>query len=54
MGDSLPWTPVDYPGKFDAAGFILTGEIRNRSNKQKTHKGVTDIYIHILPIGMCG
>ena len=37
MLDSLPRTPVNHRAKFDAAGFILGGEIRNRTNKQ-THK----------------
>ena len=35
MGDSLTGTPVNRPAKFDAASFILGGEIRNRTN---THK----------------
>ena len=34
MGDSLPWTPMNCRAKFDAASFILGGEIRNRTNKQ--------------------
>jgi len=34
MGDSLPWMPINRPAKFDAASFILGGEIRNRTNKQ--------------------
>jgi len=34
MGDSLPRTPMNRPAKFDAASFILGGEIRNRTNKQ--------------------
>jgi len=29
--------------KFDAASFIVGGDIRNRTNKQKTHKIVNDI-----------
>jgi len=33
MGDSLPWTPMNRRAKFDAASFILAGEIRNRTNK---------------------
>ena len=36
--------------KFDAASFILGGEIRNRTNAQKTN---SNRYIHTLPIGMC-
>ena len=40
--------------KFDAARFILGGEIRNPANKQ-THK-ITNSkrYIHTLTIGMRG
>ena len=52
MGDSRPWTPVNRHAKFDAARFILAGEIRNRTNKQK-HTN-SNRYIHTLPIGMCG
>jgi len=33
MGDSLPRTPLNHRAKFDAASFILAGEIRNRTNK---------------------
>jgi len=37
---------------FDAASFILGGEIRNRKN---THTHTNDKqYIHNLPIDMCG
>jgi len=47
MGDSLHWTPMNRPPKFDAAGFILGGEIRNRTNKQTNKQTklqtVTDI-----------
>ena len=44
MGDSLPGTPVNRRAKFDAASFILGGEIRNHTNTDKTHKqAVTDI-----------
>jgi len=39
MGDSLPLAPMNRRTKFDAAGFILTGEIRNRTNR----KALTDI-----------
>jgi len=31
MGDSLPRTPLKQHAKFDAASFILAGEIRNRT-----------------------
>jgi len=45
MCDSLPWTPMNRRSEFDAASFILGGEIRNRTNKQTnkqthTHKRV--------------
>jgi len=36
MGDSLPRTPMNRRAKFDASSFILDGEIRNRTNTQKT------------------
>jgi len=32
MYDSLPWTPMNCRAKYDAASFILVGEIRNRTN----------------------
>jgi len=50
--DSLPWTPMNRRAKFDAASFIIGGEIRNRTNKH-THTN-SNRSIHILPIGMCG
>ena len=31
MGDSLPRMPINRRAKFDAASFILGGEIRNRT-----------------------
>jgi len=34
IGDSLPRTEVNHRAKFDAASFILAGEIRNHTNKQ--------------------
>jgi len=34
IGDSLLRTPMNRRAKFDAASFILAGEIRNRTNKQ--------------------
>jgi len=37
MGDSLPRTPTNRRAKFDAASFILGGEICNRTNRKK-HK----------------
>jgi len=42
---------MNHRAKFDAANFILAGEIRNRTN---THKKNSKRYIHTLPIGMCG
>jgi len=39
MGDSLPRTPLNRRAKFDAASFILGGEIRKLKNTQT----VTDI-----------
>jgi len=36
MGDYLSKTPMNRRAKFDAASFILAGEIRNRTNEQ-TH-----------------
>jgi len=39
--------------KFDAARFILGGEIRNRTNAQNKQTN-SNRYIHTLPIGMCG
>jgi len=35
--DFLPWTPMNRLAKFDAASFILGGEIRNRTNTDKKH-----------------
>jgi len=55
MADSLPWTPMNRHAKYDAASFILEGEIRNRTNTQKSKHTQTNSnrYIHTLPIGMC-
>jgi len=41
---------MNHRAKFDAANFILAGDIRNRTNKQTNSKR----YIDALPIGMCG
>jgi len=38
MGDSLPRTPMNHHAKFDAASFILGGEIPNRTNTQNYKK----------------
>ena len=56
MGDSLPRTPKNHCTKFDAASFILAGEICNRTNKHTHINKQTNSkrYIHTLPIGMCG
>jgi len=34
IGDSLRMTPMDRRAKFDAASFIVGGEIRHRTNKR--------------------
>jgi len=47
MGDFLSRTPMNHRAKFDAASFVLAGEIRNRTNKQKTQT-VTDIFTPCL------
>ena len=56
MGVSLPRTPMNHRAKFDAASFILAGEIRrpNCTNKH-THKinRKTTTDKSTLPIGMC-
>jgi len=49
---------MNHRAKFDAASFIVGGEIRNRTNKQ-TNKRTNEItnnkrYINTLSIGMCG
>ena len=46
MSHSLLWTPMNRRAKFDAASFILGGEIRNCTNTKKT-VGLTDISKHI-------
>jgi len=57
MGDSLPKTPINHRAKFDAASFILGGEIRNRTNTQTTNQPNkqtnSNRYIHTLPINIC-
>ena len=53
MGDFLPWTLINRCAKFDAASFILSGEIRNRTNKQTNKKHANSKrYIHTLTIDM--
>ena len=62
MCDSLPLTPMNRREKFDAASFIIGGEIRNHTNAHThthTHKQTNKQtnrkrYIYTLPIGMCG
>ena len=54
MEDFLPWTPMNRPAKFDAASFILGGEIRNSTNAQTNTHTNSIRYIHTLLIGMCG
>ena len=39
----MAWTPMNRRAKFEAASFILGGEIRNRTNKQTNTQTVTDI-----------
>ena len=58
MGNFLPSTPMYRRTKFDAASFIVGGEIHNRTNKQThththTHTRTANDF-HTLPIGMCG
>jgi len=43
MEDSLIGTSVNRRAKFDAASFILGGEISNRTNKQTKLQTVNDI-----------
>ena len=45
---------MNHRAKFDAASFVLAGEIRNRKNKQTNKQTNSKRYIHTLPIGMCG
>jgi len=55
MGDSHA-QGADERVKFDAASFILAGETRNRTNKQKQTNKITNSkrYTHTLPIRMRG
>jgi len=51
MGDFLFfWTPMNRREKFNAASFILGGEIRKRTNTQTN----SNRYTPTLFIGMCG
>jgi len=50
MGHSLLWSQLNHRSKFDAASFILGGEIRNRTNTQtntQTNSNVP-IYPHLV------
>jgi len=38
MKDSLLKTPLNHRAQFDAASFIFAGEIRKRTNIEKTNK----------------
>ena len=53
LGDSLPRTQMNHRAKFDAASFILAGEIRNRTNKQTHTQTNSKRYIDTLPIDTC-
>ena len=46
MGGSLSRTPMNLREKFDAANFILAGDIRNRKNKKHKQQTVGDIFTH--------
>ena len=53
----MPWTPMNRRAKFDAASFILGGEILSRTNTHthtKLQKTNSNRYIHTLPIDTCG
>ena len=52
-GNICCWTPINHREKFEAASFVLGGEIRNRTNTQTQKQTVADISTP-LPIGMCG
>ena len=47
---------MNHRAKFDAASFILGGEIRIRTHRHthKITKKNSNRYIHTLPIDMCG
>jgi len=56
MGDSLLRTPMNHRAIFNAASFILAGEIRNRTklqNYKKNKQTNSKHYVHTLPSGMC-
>jgi len=47
MENSLPWTPINRLAKFDAASFILGGEIRNPVNKQTNKQTVNHVATYL-------
>jgi len=51
--DSLPWTPINRRAKFDAASFILGGEIRNRTNKHKITQTNSKRYMYTSCLSVC-
>jgi len=53
-GTFPPGMQMNRRAKFDAASFILGGEILNRTNKQNYKWTNSKRHIHTLPIGMCG
>jgi len=48
MGDSVLRTPMNHRVKFDAASFILAGEIRNRTKLQTNKQTVNDLSTRCL------
>jgi len=54
MRDSLPWTPMNRREKFDAARFIVGGEIRNRTYTHEKKQTNSKRCNNTLPISMCG
>jgi len=52
MGDFLPRKPLKHRAKFDAASFVLAGEIRNLTNTQNKQTN-NKWYIYTLPISAC-
>jgi len=47
---------MNHREKFDAASYVVAGEIRNRTKTQnyKNKQRNSNRYIQTLPIGMCG
>jgi len=48
MGDSLPKTPMNLHAKFDAASFIIAGEIRNCTNTHNYKKKLAYRHVWII------